>query len=45
MSREASARYYQQNKEKIQKKSCESLVKYQNLTDEEKTKKQECGRK
>ena len=40
MSRELSAGYYKKNKEKIHKKS---RKRYQNLTEEEKNKKQEYG--
>ena len=42
MSKDLSARYYKKNKERIQKKSCE---RYQNLSKEEKNRKQEYGHK
>ena len=41
MTREPSAKYYQRNKEKIQKNLRE---RYQNLTEEGKNKRQEYGR-
>ena len=42
MSRNFSAKYYQQNKERLQKKARE---RYQNLSKKEKEKKQQYGRK
>ena len=41
MSKNLSAEYYQENKERLQKKACE---RYQNLSKEEKGKKQQYGR-
>ena len=41
MSKDLLAKYYQKNKERIHKNSCES---YQNLSKEEKDKKQEYSR-
>ena len=41
MSKDLSAKYYQKNKERIHKNSCES---YQNLSKEEEDKKQEYSR-
>ena len=40
MSKNLSARYYQENKERLQEKACE---RYQNLSREEKEKKQQYG--
>ena len=41
MTRQASAKYYQKNKEKVEKKK--SRKRYQNLSEEEKNKRQEYG--
>ena len=41
MSKNLSAEYYQENKERLQKKACE---RYQNLFKEDKEKKQQYGR-
>ena len=41
MSKNLSAKYYQENKERLQKKACE---KYQNLSKEKKEKKRQYGR-
>ena len=40
MSKNFSAKYYQENKERLQKKACE---RYQNLSKEEKEKKEQYG--
>ena len=42
ISKTLSAQYYQENKERPPKKSCE---RYRNLSKEEKEKKQQCGSK
>ena len=42
MSKSFSAKHYQENKERLQKKACE---RYQNLSKEEKEKKRQSGRK
>ena len=42
ISKHLSAKYNQENKERLEKKSCE---RYQNLSKEEKEKKQQYGRK
>ena len=41
MSKDSSAKYYQNNKERLQKKSRE---RYQSLCEKERGKKQKCGR-
>ena len=41
MSKNSSAKYYQESKERLQKEGCE---KYQNLSKEEKEKKRQYGR-
>ena len=41
MSKNLSAKYYQENKERLQKKACE---RYQNLSKEKKEKKRQYGR-
>ena len=41
MSKNLSAKYYQENKERLQKKAHK---RYQNLSKEEKEKKRQCGR-
>ena len=40
MSKTLSAKYYQENKERLQKKACK---RYQNLFKEQKEKKRRCG--
>ena len=41
MSKNLSTKYYQENRERLKKKACE---RYQNLSKEEKEKKQQYGR-
>ena len=44
MSKTLSAKYYQKNKEKLQKSLRKACERYQNLSKEEKEKKQKYGR-
>ena len=44
MSKYLSAKIYQENNERLQKKKKQTRDRYQNLSNEEKEKKRQCGR-